>query len=275
MSHFNTPPPFGSNGNFTNNPSYVIGSTLEIKWYATRPEYAITLWHQSVTEEAAYGGSDEAVVYSKARITPEAGAFNWTVSPLVFDLNKSHVFFFAANNKTNSIGGAFLSHYFNLTMKATEDPEDGPSSLTVTSTSTHSATAAGTNSAGAVSAIASAEVEASNATAPLGRTAKIALGVGLGLAIPLLVVFFAIMFYLRRQRRQRTNRRKHADVKRTDERWKELSSSGERLELDGTGHARWAEIDGSKVPAQSKEPQGFHFGEAFELPSKRFSGQNQ
>jgi hypothetical protein len=274
MSHFNTPPRFGSNGNFTNNPSYVIGSTLEIKWYATRPEYAITLWQQSVTADAAHGGSDEAVVYSKARIAPETGAFNWTVSPLVFDLNKSHVFFFAANNKTNSIGGAFLSHYFNLTTKTTEDAEDGTSSLTATSTSMHSTTAAGTNSAGAVSATASAEVGASNATAPLGRTAKISLGVGLGLAIPLLVVFFAIMFYLRRQRRQRTDRRKHADVKRPDERWKELSSSGERLELDATGYEWRAEKDGSKVVAQSKQLQDFHFREPAELPSKRFSVQN-
>jgi hypothetical protein len=272
MSQFITPPRFGSNQDFTNNPSYVIGSTLEIQWDTGRPEYAITLWQQSITEKSASGGSNEGIIYSKARVTPEIGSYNWTVSPLTFDMNKSNVYFFAANNDTGSIGGAFLSHYFNITAGPKDDGEDAASitsSATSTATSTLSS-ASTTIPAVPASATASGQPGTSTATASLSRTDKIALGMGLGLAIPLLVLFFAIMFYLRRQRRRTRNQRNHADGQ-----WKELSSGSERLELDRVGHTPRNEKGQSNVLAQPTELQGFRFGEVAELPSKRFSVQNQ
>ncbi|KAL4936343.1 hypothetical protein BDV06DRAFT_233512 [Aspergillus oleicola] len=160
------------------NPEWELGDDQVIAWETTLKTFNISIWQQSLFQETA---ASQGNVYSKIHASDKVTNFTWTVQLYGFDLDYSNVFFFWINSDTPE---GFTSAYFNIT-----EPDPSTSKDTANAT-TSTASSNATSSS-------SSPVDTDPSTSPvpqataeedpgLAKTAKIALGVGLGVGFPIL-----------------------------------------------------------------------------------------
>ncbi|KAL4882885.1 hypothetical protein BJY04DRAFT_186241 [Aspergillus karnatakaensis] len=181
------------NNHFTNpsswtgiNPEWQLGDQQVIAWKTTLGTFNISIWQQSLFQQTA---ASQGNVYSKIHASDKVTNFTWTVQLYGFDLDYSNVFFFWINSDTPN---GFTSAYFNITR---------PDPATETSSSTASSTA--TSPPNATSSVSSPATTESFTPIPqptvtedpgLTTTAKVALGVGLGVGLPILATLAVLLW---------------------------------------------------------------------------------
>ncbi|RVX72749.1 hypothetical protein B0A52_04148 [Exophiala mesophila] len=182
---FITPGPFGTNGDFSLNPTYVFGSSLTIQWTAINESISLVLYQQ------LEGVDFEYIFQDKSDLT----SFAWTVTTQR-DLSKSRVFFFQIFIEGDT-GPSASSHYFNITgggsggegavetttstSSSSASTSPATSSIIPPTTTTTSSSSSNTSSSAASSSVLASS--ASNDTGGLSTGAKVGLGIGIPLAV--------------------------------------------------------------------------------------------
>ncbi|KAB2572341.1 hypothetical protein DBV05_g8981 [Lasiodiplodia theobromae] len=201
----------GPSNNFVANPTFTLGSKQTIEWTTTLNSYSIALFQQQIDLES---GIEIETIYQSSRNGSGDKSFKWTVQ--TYDANRtlSPVYFFWINPGSSA---GFTSHYFNITKDdtanavalssvttsssttsqpttsspSTTTPSSASStsstSITPTSTFITSARPAATTTTPA-STIIPAIFNKSTSDYPDASVIKVALGVGLGLGIPLVLI---------------------------------------------------------------------------------------
>ncbi|OQU98494.1 hypothetical protein CLAIMM_04276 [Cladophialophora immunda] len=197
---FLNPPTNGINNDFTQNPTYVQGSTVTLQWETTYPATDLVIWQN--------GNPDSQLLEGGITTT----SLSWTVgtgeSP-PFDLSKGNVFFFQMYN--SSTATFFSSHYFNVSdpsLASTTSTTAASSTTTPpASTSTHAPTSSSENSSSKTSATVvtsaatttptlSADSSSDHGSSKLGE----GLGIGIGVCVFLIVVAGLVWFFFFRRR---------------------------------------------------------------------------
>ncbi|GKT66409.1 hypothetical protein ColTof4_03901 [Colletotrichum tofieldiae] len=167
-NRFRRPPGPGPAGDFRDNPSYALGSQLDLQWETDFESIDLLIWQEAdYSPEPTY-----ATIVSKTRSL----GMLWTVSyngfPSHHDPTKSPVYFIQMFKSGESVGN-ITSHYFNITESAatSTSPTDGAAS-TASSSPSWSATTGSPSS--------SAHAESSDGSVSRGAVAGIAVGVALG-----------------------------------------------------------------------------------------------
>ncbi|OIW25307.1 hypothetical protein CONLIGDRAFT_691213 [Coniochaeta ligniaria NRRL 30616] len=208
---------FNPPGCYCPNPVYAVGETIELHWATPYPNYSIALWQSFPPGAATLGPIIYRMFDHHVRETalgpvltssrPETfqstnGFFNWSVSPVEFNLSVSNVFFFWLFSLTSPQGTqhpkdpSLSSHYFNLT-----EPEEA-----VTTAFSPSASSSTTASSTYVSA--SVSSSPNTTTNPTGEQAGslssgVSAGIGLGITIAVICLIAGALWWYRRQRRKR------------------------------------------------------------------------
>ncbi|KAJ5720919.1 uncharacterized protein N7483_008853 [Penicillium malachiteum] len=105
---FYNPPTGGKIHDYTKNPVYTLGQTLQMRWTTTLASFSILLWQN---DNADY----EWVQTDISNLT----SYDWIVSTNQ-NLSNGNVFFFQIRNASNleDQDELFASHYFNITEKS-------------------------------------------------------------------------------------------------------------------------------------------------------------
>ncbi|KAL4795269.1 hypothetical protein BDV19DRAFT_389401 [Aspergillus venezuelensis] len=172
------------------NPEWELGDTQVIAWKTTLDTFNISIWQQSLFQETA---ASQGNVYSKIHASDKVTNFTWTVQLYGFDLDYSNVFFWINSDTPEG----FTSAYFNITKPDPSDSEDTAASTSST------ASPSATSPSNAISATANPADTESPTTQPqstaavhsgLTATDKIALGVGLGVGLPILAALGVLIW---------------------------------------------------------------------------------
>ncbi|OHW99299.1 hypothetical protein CSPAE12_02001 [Colletotrichum incanum] len=126
-NRFRRPPGPGPAGDFRDNPSYTLGSQLDLQWETDFESIDLLIWQEAdYSPEPTY-----ATIVSKTRSL----GMLWTVSyngfPSHHDPTKSSIYFIQMFKSGESVGN-ITSHYFNITESAVTptSPTDGAASTT-------------------------------------------------------------------------------------------------------------------------------------------------
>ncbi|EAQ87802.1 hypothetical protein CHGG_04421 [Chaetomium globosum CBS 148.51] len=194
---FINPPPFGAVGDVSKNPTYVIGSVVEVSWTPGEEgkQTSLTLWQLNATT-GEYFGSMQYIT----RKVVDVSTFTWIVATTK-DLSVSNMFFLSIFEEGKSSADA-NSHYFNLTANS----NIRPTAASEGSTSASSITRTAATSTSTTAPVQTTPNPAATSNAPLSETSSgldSGAKIGIGVAIPAAAVLGAIAgyFILRRRRR--------------------------------------------------------------------------
>ena len=199
---FITPGPFGTNGDFSLNPTYVFGSSLTIQWTAINESISLVLYQQLEGVDFEYIFRKFLPVSRLLHLNSchkedksDLTSFAWTVTTQR-DLSKSRVFFFQIFIEGDT-GPSASSHYFNITgggsggegavetttstSSSSASTSPATSSIIPPTTTTTSSSSSNTSSSAASSSVLASS--ASNDTGGLSTGAKVGLGIGIPLAV--------------------------------------------------------------------------------------------
>ncbi|OAP57693.1 hypothetical protein AYL99_08431 [Fonsecaea erecta] len=246
---FLNPPTNGINNDFTQNPTYVQGSTITLQWETTYPSTDLVIWQNGNPNSQVLEGGITATTLS------------WTVgtgeSP-PFDLSKGNVFFFQMYNSSTST--FFSSHYFNVSdpslasatsstasSSTTSPPATSPTHEPTSSSQSDSSKATpATTSIATTMPAAAADSSSSHSSNKLGE----GLGIGIGLCV-FLVLVAGLAWYLFRRRVARSRdllkpetMSTYPDGGMADESY---PAQYRRYELGSTAPATQAELDGGNM----------------------------
>ncbi|OAG45221.1 hypothetical protein AYO21_00569 [Fonsecaea monophora] len=198
---FLNPPTNGVNNDFTQNPTYVQGSTITLQWETTYPSTDLVIWQNGNPNSQLLAAG---ITTTKLSWTVGAGA----IPP--FDLSDGSVFFFQMYNSSTST--FFSSHYFNVSDPSlASTTSTGPSSTTTPppSTSTRAPSSSGSNSSttSRVTPTPTVSPESSNdgsssSSSNNDNKLGIGLGIGIGVCAFLILVAGLVWYICRRRRRQ-------------------------------------------------------------------------
>ncbi|GFG27524.1 hypothetical protein IFM61606_07565 [Aspergillus udagawae] len=218
---FYNPPTGGPIHDYTENPVYVLGQTVQLRWATSLQWFSLVLWQND-------NSNYEWIQTNLTGVT----TYDWIVSTNR-NLNDGIVFFFQIRDATDisNRDRLFASHYFNITKDDATTKKTTSSSLTTTSTSSTSvsgststtmttptvlltASAALTTSSHASAAPASSTTatgssSTADSSSPSGNTqesglspqTKLGVGVGVGLGCALLIALGFIWYLLRRSKK--------------------------------------------------------------------------
>ncbi|KAL4783507.1 hypothetical protein BJX76DRAFT_348501 [Aspergillus varians] len=158
------------------NPVWKLGEEQVIAWKTTLGEFNISFWQQSIFQQTA---ASQGNVYSKIHASDKVTNFTWTVQLYGFELDYSNVFYFWINSDTPN---GFTSAYFNIT-----EPD-------TTSTASSNTTSSSSIPAATDSSTSPLPQSAGNESSGLTNTGKIALGVGLGIGLPILGALMILLW---------------------------------------------------------------------------------
>ncbi|OAL37923.1 hypothetical protein AYO20_02756 [Fonsecaea nubica] len=203
---FLNPPTNGVNNDFTQNPTYVQGSTITLQWETTYPSTDLVIWQNGNPNSQLLTAG---ITTTKLSWTVGAGA----IPP--FDLSEGNVFFFQMYNSSTST--FFSSHYFNVSNPSlASTTSTSPSSTTTppTSTSTRAQSSSGSSSSTTsratptptVSPESSNDGSSSSSSSNNNNKLGIGLGIGIGVCAFLILVTGLVWYFFRRRRRQQEAR---------------------------------------------------------------------
>ncbi|KAE8349226.1 hypothetical protein BDV28DRAFT_152082 [Aspergillus coremiiformis] len=185
------------------NPVWVLGEQQTISWATTLTAYNISMWQQSLSQESGSMMANifctfrSASVPSRGReltMKPKSEAqvedkgvtnFTWMVQTYGFGLEHSPIFFFWINANTPK---GFTSNYFNITDKA----RTTSASIFHTASSTSNPTTTSLSSTTSSPPTLTPQTPPPPSESGLDSTAKIALGVGIGVGLPALALLAAL-----------------------------------------------------------------------------------
>ena len=238
---FSNPPPFGAVHDYSQDPIYQIGSTVQIRWSVSWAQISLVCWQNgNPTFEYLLGKGLPDVSWwtmlihdGLANVT-NPNNYNWVVSTdkdiSTPGSTNGTVFFlsvFLPGTDTQ-----FQSHYFNLTRDGitapsspspnagsagsttvvVTEPASAPTATTITmavdATSTGAVTVSTTTIYDIMSPQQPQQPQLSNATSDvtndqLSPTTKTTLGVGIGLGVPLLITIGVLIGWMLRKSAQR------------------------------------------------------------------------
>ncbi|RHZ56295.1 uncharacterized protein CDV56_108165 [Aspergillus thermomutatus] len=219
---FYNPPTGGPIHDYTANPVYVLGQTVQLRWATSLEWFSLVLWQNDNSDY-------EWIQTNLTGVT----TYDWIVSTNR-DLDDGIVFFFQIRDATDISNQSrlFASHYFNITKddsKTTKTPSTSSSSTTSTASTSASGSATTTMTTPTVLLTASVALTTSGPapTAPASSTAaadsgsttnssspsdntqssglspqtKLGVGVGVGLGCALLIALGFIWYLLRRSKK--------------------------------------------------------------------------
>ncbi|KAF9893917.1 hypothetical protein FE257_008888 [Aspergillus nanangensis] len=174
------------------NPEWEVGDEQVVSWKTTTGAFNISLWQQSLVEQAAIS---QVNIFTKIHASDKINNFTWVVQTYAYDLDYSNVFFLWINADKPD---GFISSYFNITspsspppskttnatVSATPSATDLPDPKNPTTSSSPSTTEAANSSS------------TDSASTGLTTTSKIALGVGIGGGV-LVLSALAVLIWLR------------------------------------------------------------------------------
>ncbi|KAL4737796.1 hypothetical protein BDV11DRAFT_190794 [Aspergillus similis] len=169
------------------NPEWKLGEEQVIAWETTLEVFNISFWQQSLFQQTA---ASQGNVYSKIHASDKVTNFSWVVQLYGFDLDYSNVFFFWINSDTPD---GFISAYFNITEP---DPTSKDTDNATLSTASSNATSTSSTSSPVITDPSNSSLpQAADDSEPgLTATAKVALGVGLGVGLPILGVLAVLIW---------------------------------------------------------------------------------
>ncbi|KXG52093.1 uncharacterized protein PGRI_083770 [Penicillium griseofulvum] len=190
---FYNPPTGGPIHEYRNNPVYILGETVQLRWDTTLETFSIMIWQNDNLDY-------EWVQTNLHDVT----SYDWIVSTNR-DLNNGEVFFFQVRNASdiNDPDGIFASHYFNIT-------EDDSASFTASSIaiSTTQATASTPSlrpSLTTTQAVATTTTAGDNSQGNSGLSGGTKIGVGVGVGLGgAFVAALAIFLFVRRRSKSST-----------------------------------------------------------------------
>ncbi|KAL4765624.1 uncharacterized protein BDW70DRAFT_66561 [Aspergillus foveolatus] len=162
------------------NPEWKLGEEQVIAWETTLEVFNISFWQQSLFQQTA---ASQGNVYSKIHASDKVTNFSWVVQLYGFDLNYSNVFFFWINSDTPD---GFTSAYLNITEPDPTSTGTDNATLSTASSNATSTTSSNTSPVITDPSISSLPQAADESETGLTTTAKVALGVGLGVGLPIL-----------------------------------------------------------------------------------------
>ncbi|KAH6856330.1 hypothetical protein B0I37DRAFT_351402 [Chaetomium sp. MPI-CAGE-AT-0009] len=195
---FINPPPFGAVGDVSKNPTYVIGSVVEVAWTpgGEGKQTSLTLWQLNATTAEFFG----PMQYITRKVV-DVSTFTWIVATTK-DLSVSNMFFLSIfeEGKANADSN---SHYFNLTRNS----DTGPTAAEVTTSASSSTGRISPTSTSAT--VPAAETTSDPAATSSALSAESPGGldsgakIGIGVAIPCAAILGVIAGYLIFRRRKR------------------------------------------------------------------------
>ncbi|OCK73371.1 hypothetical protein K432DRAFT_312958 [Lepidopterella palustris CBS 459.81] len=207
---FINPPPFGRVGDFSNNPIYPQGSTIDIIWTQGKEgvPVSVTLFQLNGTQ---YMPDFEYITQSVINKT----SFTWLVGTSK-NLTFSNLFYMCIFEEGSTSADA-NSHYFNISSKDISPPPTTISTSATTSSPTHSSIAAtaaisissiAPSAAISISSIAPS-VAASTSSPPPSHSGSLSAGakagIGVGIPVAMALGIGAGFFLFRRHKRQDNN----------------------------------------------------------------------
>ncbi|KAK5467957.1 hypothetical protein LTS15_000930 [Exophiala xenobiotica] len=204
---FVNPPPFGAVGDYKNLLNFGLQQMVTLEWQNLDAE--ASLWLLKDDDKYTCMELNRAQTFC-ASVLCDTTSYDWIVQTYGYNYTSSSpqpIFYLSLN--TSSAEGA-ASHYFNIL------PEDQVPSTTTTSSAAPTASTGPSAPATSVtgplpsaatsttSAAASSNVAPSTALTPQIKTA---IGVAVGLGVPLIIVLAVIAFFLRRKKRRVSSRR--------------------------------------------------------------------
>ncbi|KAA8649334.1 hypothetical protein EYZ11_011621 [Aspergillus tanneri] len=171
-------------------PVWTLGDQQVISWKTTLEVFNISMWQQSLVQQSA---ASQGNVYSKIHASDKVTNFTWTVQLYGFDLDYSNVFFFWVNSDTPE---GFPSTYFNITKPTSTQTATTSTSVSPSTTSSIDSSSSVSSHPDAASQSSSHSDAASQSASPSGipTTGKIALGVGIGIGVPVLAALGALVW---------------------------------------------------------------------------------
>ncbi|KAF1950936.1 hypothetical protein CC80DRAFT_509302 [Byssothecium circinans] len=176
------------------NPVYEVDDQVTVMWdwnVDNYTEYYISLYQVDYHNGPGRIRPGSAEIFHKRDFDPATTTTFFPVRPGEFDLTRSEVFYFYLfQNFTSHRTRGFVSHYFNITVKKVSSSTRPPSPTISISTSTSiSSTFTSTAMEHSTSHTALPEPHINDST----NIIPLALGVSLGLGVPLLLVLGALL----------------------------------------------------------------------------------
>ncbi|KAI1186446.1 hypothetical protein F5B17DRAFT_403690 [Nemania serpens] len=195
-------------GRYAGNPQWPLGSSQLVAFQATWDDYRIELWQQKLQGGAA-SLSSSLVYENRGEDLPQS--FRWTVQTYELQLSDSPIFLFWLHDNNSS--AQQTSAYFNITIEAssatpTASSTDGRSSVTSASTVSTTPSTSATLTATQPPGPSSSGVIATTKGLSTGAAAGIGVGVALGLLLVASIVGFAC-FRKRKQRQEQQQQQQH------------------------------------------------------------------
>ncbi|RAO64926.1 uncharacterized protein BHQ10_000938 [Talaromyces amestolkiae] len=185
---FTNPPPDSSQ---ISNPSYVVGSDIDIEWVGGNDFVSVRLVH--VLPNDNY----DEFTYVFRNVTNLGGHYTWAIDLGGMNLTSSAEFFFNIFVEGETSPRA-ITHYFNLTQAVTSTTAPASTSFTTsasTSSSTISTTSSFTHSTTSAATATNTVVPSSG-----GLSTGAKAGIGVGVAVGVIVLLAAAAFWWRSQR---------------------------------------------------------------------------
>ncbi|KAJ9662743.1 hypothetical protein H2198_001192 [Neophaeococcomyces mojaviensis] len=214
------PPTFGTVGDYSNLPSYGIGNTQTINWTTTQQDTQIWLLHDG--EGFTCTQLNLGKTWCASLLTGNRGqSWNWPIQQPTNYSSSATVYYLQM--RSSSLSSLFTSHYFNILPQSLLPQSSTTTSSTSTrsssSTSTSSAstttgtttTTSGSSSTTSTTASITSASATSTAIADTGLSSgtKTAIGVAVGVGVPLIALLAVIAFLLYRRNNKKQPDRNH------------------------------------------------------------------
>ncbi|KAH9903679.1 hypothetical protein F4778DRAFT_94638 [Xylariomycetidae sp. FL2044] len=183
---FLRPPDSGPNGDFSDNPTYKIGDTLNIQWDTNLKEVDLLLWQSP---------DDDGTGPQRLLTSSGSTSYQWTVSDAFFPGDRDGITYFFQLFNTSATSPDGGSHYFNITQATTSTTS---TSMTSTSTSTSSTTISGTPTSVPIPI----ESNPSSSSSSSGLSSGAIAGIAVGVALAAIFAALAAFLLIRRRRKQ-------------------------------------------------------------------------
>ncbi|PNP79830.1 hypothetical protein FNYG_06923 [Fusarium nygamai] len=172
----------GPNKDYSKNQQYTIGSNIILSWSIDFEDPDLQLWQDNLPGDAQGGGIDphQSYISTKPDITESLNVslYDWVVSYENLDLSRNPVFYFQLQNGDSTA----VSHYFNISDRAADDPDQLDRTSSVPVYSTTEPILSSTQSRTVSEATATREIQAASSDLSAGIIAGIVLG-ALGVAM--------------------------------------------------------------------------------------------
>ncbi|KAF2134084.1 hypothetical protein P153DRAFT_419859 [Dothidotthia symphoricarpi CBS 119687] len=216
---FINPPAFGRSLDYSRNPVYTEGSTVNIVWTAGElgKKCSLVLYQLNETDGQTVGDWEFLT-----RDAVDVTSYSWLVGTGK-NLSESNLFFFSYYQEEKFVSN-MNSHYFNLEAKDTKDQSSSSSSTSLSATSSATLSASSTASPSISTSISKPTTSSSVTSNPTseptstsssdsksstslrssdGFTMGALIGVGVGILVMIILCVGAGFFWLRRRKRRR------------------------------------------------------------------------